>query len=186
MDSLDRLRLQIADRRRLVLHEIVGWGDGLALAFQTRGAPVVEGSVSVAVISDSLTTVLYDGPDWTFDYALGFLRLENPPDAGDRVQVSYQWSSFSDVELETLLTEAGGDVAAAAILALQMVLADGDRFIKYTLGQETVDRGAARQAVVNLLDEMRGHQAGLVGLVHADSDYRRCLMAPYLEQTCDD
>lgn len=185
LTNLERLRLQVADRRRLVLHEVVGIGDGISLGFQSRGAPVFEGSESVAIIYDTLTVVLQPGADYQFDFALGLLRLNVPADPGGRVQMSYQWAVFSDAELVDVLDQTGEDVSKSAIMVLRMVLADGDRFIKYTLGQEVVDRDAARKAIVDLLEELGDGQLGIVGVVLADSTYRKCLMFPYLEQNCD-
>jgi hypothetical protein len=182
--DLARLRLLIADRARLVLHETVGLGDGLTLAFQTRGAPVFPDSEAVVVISGSLTTVLYPGADYTLDYDLGLLRLNVAPPAGERVQVAYQWAAFSDAELTDCLAQAGENVNNAAILALQSLLADSDRWIKYTLGQETVDRIAARDAVLSLIEQLKADRGGVGGLVQADSDYRRCLLTPFIEQEC--
>lgn len=187
LTNLERLRLQVADRRRLVLHEVAGFGDELTLAFQVRGAPVFVGSLSVVIVSDSLTTVLYEGPDYSFDYALGLLRLQNAPAAGERVQCSYQWAAFADAELEDVLLQYSNDndLVKSSIAVLQMVLADSDRFIKYTLGQEAVDRSQARQAITDLLKQLQGNQlGGLVGLVQANTTYRECLMSPYLEQDC--
>jgi hypothetical protein len=184
LSDLARLRLLIADRARLVLHETVGLGDGLTLAFQTRGAPIFLASEAVVVISGSLTTVLYPGADYTLDYDLGLLRLNVAPADGERVQVAYRWAAFSDAELTDLLAQAGS-VSGAAVLALQALLADADRWIKYTLGQETVDRIAARDAVLSLIEQLKADRAGVGGLVQADSDYRLCLMAPFVEQECE-
>lgn len=183
--ALERLRLLIADRARLVLHETVGVGDGITLAFQTRGVPVFPDSEAAVVVSGSLTTVLYPGADYTFDYALGLLRLNIAPAAGESVVMAYQWAAFSDAELTDLLAQAGENVSNAAILALQSLLADSDRWIKYTLGQETVDRIAARDAVLSLIEQLRGGRTGVVGLVKADTDYRECLMSPFIEQECE-
>ncbi len=185
LSNLERLRLQVADRPRLVLHEIVGIGDGLSLAFQSRGVPVFVNSETVVLVSDSVTQVLTTGADYTFDYDLGLLRLTEAAPTGDRVQVSYRWAAFSDVELEDVLENNGASVRRAAIAVLQMLLADTDRFLKYTLGQEVVDRIGSRDALMALLSELRKYQRGVVSLVLADTAYRECLMAPFIEQTCE-
>jgi len=185
LTDLERLRLRIADRARLVLYETVGLGDGLSLGFQTRGVPVFPDSEAVVIVSGSLTTVLYPGADYTVDYALGLLRLNIAPAAGESVVVAYQWTAFSDAELTDCLAQAGENVNNAAILALQALLADSDRWIKYTLGQETVDRIAARDAVLSLIEQLKGGRTGVVGLVKADTPYRECLLSPFIEQVCD-
>lgn len=189
LTALERLRLTIADRERLVLHEVVGLGDSLTLAFQTRGAPVVVGSETIAVVSTAsggIIQVFTPGAGYTIDYRLGLIRFSSPPAVDDEVRVSYRWFAFSDEELSDILLRSGGDVSGAAILALQMVLADTDRFIRYTLGQETVDRAAARDAITALLDLLKADRGGMVGMVQADTPYRECLMYPFLEQKCND
>ena len=192
LTNLERLRLQIADRRRLEMHEVVGVSDGQSKGYQARGIPVFTGTLSVVLSLEGEIIVLVEGIDYTFDYALGLLILTTAADAGAFIQCSYQWASFSDKELNDVLAQKGftalgnDDVTKASILALQMVLADGDRFIKYTLGQEMVDRSQARQAIVDLIAQLQGNAlGGLVGIVEANSVYRECLMAPYLEQNCD-
>lgn len=185
LTDLERLRLRIADRPRMVISEDVGLGDGVRLGFQTRGAPIFPDSEAVVIASGNLTTVLYPGADYSLDYDLGLLRLDSAPLAGEAVRLAYRWAAFSDAELTDLLAQAGGDNAGAAVLALQSLLADADRWIKYTLGQETVDRIAARDAVLSLIEQLKADRGGVGGLVQADSDYRLCLMAPFVEQECE-
>ena len=192
LTNLERLRLQIADRRRLVMHEVAGVSDGQSKGYQVRGIPVFSGTLSVVLSLDGVVTILAEGIDFTFDYALGLLILNTAAGSGAFIQCSYQWATFSDAELNDVLLQSGfeslgnDDVTKASILALQMVLADGDRFIKYTLGQEMVDRSQARQAIVDLIAQLQGNAlSGLVGIVEANSVYRECLMSPYLEQNCD-
>jgi len=185
LTDIQRLRLRVADKARLSLHEDVGVGDGLSLAFRTQFAPIQAGSMAVVVISGSLSTVLLEGSGWTLDYDTGLLRLSDAPDVGSVVRVAYQWTAFSDAELEDFLLQAGASVDRAALLVVESLLADGERFLKYTLGQETVDRGAARAALEKLLDQLyqrvaRGQPA--VVMAQPDTYAEDVLMSPFVEQ----
>jgi hypothetical protein len=48
-----------------------------------------------------------------------------------------------------------------------------------------VDRIAARDAVLSLIEQLKADRGGVGGLVQADSEYRRCLLAPFIEQECE-
>jgi len=179
-DNLARLRLRIADRPRYALHELVGAGDGLTLGFRLTGAPVVSGSVQVIIIAaDSTTAEVLTSSDYDVDLPSGILLLRVAPVLAERVQVSYSWSVFSDAELLDVLVQVNDDVARATALCLTMLLADADRFLKYTLGQEQVDRSAAREALQAALDELRKSTTAPRGLVWANDTTTEALLYPF-------
>ena len=186
LTNLELLRLRIADRARLILHETIGIGDGLSLGFQSGFYPIAADTESVVIVSTGLSTVLVQNQDYTLDYELGLLVLANAPPVDDQVQMSYQWVTFTDDELNGILQVNGDNVTAAAIMCIEMILVDSERFIKYTFGQDDVDRAESRQAILDTLEQLRKYQGGAVGIVVADTAYLKCLMAPFLEQDCED
>lgn len=186
LSALERLRLKVSDKAHLVLNEGVGIGDAVMCGFQTRGAPVAINTETIAVKSGGVTVVypLHDG--YSFDYDLGLITFETAPAAEAQVMASYVFTAFSDVEMLDFLEQTDQSVDGAAVLAIHSLLADGDRFIKYTLGQESADRAQARQALADLLADLRTTQKGPDGIVLADSPFRECLMNPFLEQKCNE
>ncbi|HNT74394.1 MAG TPA: hypothetical protein PKH77_05175 [Anaerolineae bacterium] len=182
LSDLERLRLQIQDRPRLALRESLDVGDGITTTFLTQLHPVLDGSETVLV--NGVPQVA--GINYTFTYALGAIEFVVAPGSGHPVVCTYQWAAFSDAELEDLL-EQYATVRRAAIAALEILLADTERFIKYTFGQESVDRSATREGLERLLDRLERSAAGPVVIVKADTPCREALLEPFVEQgfTCD-
>lgn len=181
LSDLERLRLQIQDRPRVALREVLGYGDGAELNFLTQLHPVAAESEAVTVNGVLKTP----GTDYTLDDAVGLLTFTVAPATGAAVRVTYRWSTFNDAELEDLLAQHGS-VRRAAIAALEMLLADSERFLKYTFGQESVDRTATRDALAQVIARLEKSGDGPVSLVKADTPYRAGLLAPYLPQVPND
>jgi len=181
LTDLERLRLQIQDRPRLALRESLDVGDGVTTTFLTQLHPVLADSETVLVNG----VVQEAGTDYTLIGALGALEFTTAPGSGLPVACTYQWAAFSDVELEDLL-ERYATVRRAAIAALEMLLADTDRFLKYTFGQESVDRSATREGLEKLLERLERSAGGPVVIVKADTPCREALLEPFIEQevTC--
>jgi len=176
LTDLQMLRLKIADRAHLVLGDVLGQGDGTNKLFRTRIAGLVLDSDQVFVAGVQKTRDV----DYTIDLGLGLITFVVAPVLDAEVTAHYQWVTFSDIELGDLLTSMS--VLRAAIEAIRWLLADQDRFLKYTFGQETVDRQGARQGLVDLLDELRREVTPSVGLVKADTPDREALMFPFIQQ----
>ena len=179
LTNLERLRLQIADRPRVVLRETVGVGDAATRSYLLTLAPVVDDSETVVVG----VVVKVPGIDYTLDQATGLLVFTSAPASAAQIVATYTWTVFSDAELDDLLVAKGLGVTRAAIQALQWLLADTDRFLKYTFGQESVDRSAAREGIQDLLARLEAQTSrGAVSLVKADTPCREALMHPFIQQ----
>ena len=163
LTDLERLRLLIADRPRVILQEIIGTGDGSETLFLLQMAPVVAESETITVNG----TVQTRDTDYTLDNGVGLVTFTAAPAAGAELKATYRWTTFSDEELQDLLDQ-GLSVTRAAIQAIEWLLADTDRFIKYTFGQESVDRTSAREGLEHLLAGLRQQLSGPVTLVKAD------------------
>jgi hypothetical protein len=177
LSDLQWLRLKIADRPRLLLHDPLGVGDGANTLFKLRVAPIVADSETVTVNGVEQT----QDTDYTIDNSLGLITFTAAPAADAEVVATFQFVAFTDTELTDLLT-AEGSRQRAAMEAVRWLLADQDRFLKYTFGQETVDRSGARDALQFLLEELKSSQPAPIGLVWADTDEREDIMFPYIEQ----
>jgi hypothetical protein len=172
LTDLARLRLAIADRARVALREQVGLGDGAREHFQTQLAPVVTGSETVLVNETPVATYL-------LDYATGLLTFTVPPAVNAGLLITYNWTTFSDAELQDLLDRYG--LRRAGVRALEWLLADTERFLRYTFGQTSVDRSAARENLLALLERLTAEMgSGAVRLVQADDAARRGLLAPFM------
>ena len=183
LTDLQRLRLKIGDRASVVLNEQIGAGDGTTTKFKTHLAPVISESETITVDGAEQTR----DTDYSIDNGTGVITFGSAPAGGMVVKCSYQWTTFSDEELSDLL-EQRENVVVAAVEAVCWLLADTDRLISYSFGQEKVDRKDVRKALIDLLDrlgkEARG-RPGMIGLILADTDEREGLMEPWIDQDED-
>jgi len=171
LSPLQRLRMAVADRPRVALREQVGIGDGICTQYQTQLYPVVVASETVLVNGVPVA-------GYVLDYATGLLALTNAPATNATILVTYTWTTFSDTELDDLLARYGA--RNSAIHALLWLLADTDRFIRYTFGQESVDRSATREGLENLVAQLRSMSpSGAVVLVKAESAADKVLLSPF-------
>mgnify|MGYP000843537044 CR=1 FL=1 len=178
LTDLERLRLAVADRPRVTLREQVGTGNGTRTQWQVQLYPVESASETVLVNETPVVT-------YTLDDATGLLTFTAAPANNATVIVTYRWTTFSDAELNDLL-DRGLSVTRAAIQVIRWLLADTERFIKYTFGQESVDRSATREGLEKLLDRLEKEAGrGAVALVKVDTPEREALLYPFVG-TADD
>ncbi len=175
LTDLQRLRLKVADRAKTIISETVGRGDGAETFFKVIGSPLVAASQTVKVNG----AVQVAGTDYTCDDAQGLLTFSTAPASGQRVTVTYQFTVFSDDELQDLLDRYTLNGAAAE--AITWLLADTDRFLKYAYAQESVDRSQARQNLQDLLGRLQ-QTGGPVGLVIATTPAQIELLDPFRVQ----
>jgi len=183
MDDLQRLRLEVASRRRAEINELAGVGDGATTKFKVQMVPVFSDTLEV-VARDAGVATPVPPEDYTADLDTGVLTFVEAPDLNVEVLCSYEWSAFSDEELQEVLTETGS-VLAAALRVIDWILTDQDRFMKYTLGQESVDRTASISALKARRSALVARlSSSAVSIVCADTAERRADMSPFLEGNC--
>ena len=175
LTAIERLRLKIADRPRALLNDPVGTGDGESVQFRVRLAPVVEDSDVVLVAG----VVQERDEDYTISLGTGTLTFAAAPESGQAIVAGYSWVAFSDDELQDVL-DRFPSIDAAALEVITWLLADSDRFLKYTFGQESVDRSSAREALQYLQERLQAIGGAPVGLVKADTVAREALMEPFV------
>lgn len=186
--DLRRVRLQIADLPRGVIREQIGVGDGYVTKFQTQLWPILEEIDEVELLSTvsvriaGVETVKVRVDDYDIELSAGVVTFVAAPVADAQIFIAYYWAVFTDADLNDLLSLHGDNVRLAALDAIQWLLADSDRFIKYTFGQDSVDRSTARQGLLDLYNMLRKRLGAPRGLVKALSDEREELMYPFIEQ----
>ena len=183
LTNLQRLRLKIADKPRHIINETLGIGNGVLAAFRTQLWPLADDSDAIMMREGAVGRVQVRGQDYTVECDTGVIYFTTAPPEEAEVIAAYKWYVFTDVELVGLLTQYNNNVTRAAMEAIRWLLADTDRFIKYRFGQETVDRSASRQALWDLLNELRTKVGAPIGLVMADTAARDEAMAPFIEQS---
>lgn len=179
LTDLQRLRLRVADNPHPILNETMGIGDGVVTAFQTQLAPLISGSLIVKLVSVAGAVTTLAPAEYTVDLALGTITIHTPPTSGTRVVVVYQWTVFSDAELNDILA-LQPTLQAATIATIEILLVDTERFIKYTVGQETIDRSVAYQALTSLLQSLRKTAAGVTRVLLATEPEQRESLMPWL------
>lgn len=185
LTTLQRLRLKIADRERTSLEEQIGVGNGASVEFQAMLPPVVAESDRVYLVTGGVPVLQARGTDYTIDDDQGVVIFATAPPAGTFVRISYKWTTFTDVELDDLLTQVSSSLPKAAIEAVRWLLADTERFLRYTFGQESVDRSASRKALERLTEEWKDELGGVFSLVKADTPEREALMEPFIQQPAE-
>jgi len=180
LTDLDRLRLMVSDRERAILNQQIGEGDGATVDFQTAVSPVVSESDSVWVGG----VLQVRDTDYTIALDLGVVTFAAAPASGAVITCSYRWTTFTDDELLDVMDRHGA-VRLAAIEVIGWLLASRDLFLKYTFGQESVDRSATKDSLSRLLDELRSGAGGFIGLVMATTPDRERLLEPFVDQDED-
>ncbi len=179
LTDIERIRLTISDRQRLALRETAGLGDGQNRQFVVQLPPVVAGTDVAIVRAGGVETLLARDADYTIDIATGLIITTAAPAAGAEVVVTYKWAAFSDAELQEFL-DLYGSWQRASIAAARSLIADTDRFMRYTFGQETVDRSTALRALQTVIEELRSDKsASAAGVVIATSPDQQKALDPF-------
>lgn len=112
MTDLDTVRLITADP--FTPDRFEAQADGVSDVIQLLNAPVLAGSARVFVAGVEDTT-------FTINLPIGLITLSALPTIDDDLIVTYQWSVFTDAELQTLLDLESGNIKLAAAQALDIM-----------------------------------------------------------------
>lgn len=174
LTALQRLRVTVSDPIRVVLREPVGSANESWVEFQTQMYPILTSPIKVWVGGVLQTT------GYTLETEQGLITFDSAPTSGE-VTCSYRWSVFSDAVLNDLLDRTA-TVNQAAIQVVEWLLADTNLLLKYSYGQNAVDRSSVIKGLEVLLQRLRAKIGAPSGVVLADTPDRRDLMEPFLEQ----
>lgn len=176
---LDRLRVSVADRQGLVTEEILGVGDGSRKFFRLQLPVIVPGSEVIYVAGVESTR----GTDYSVDNDTGLVTFGSPPAADAVIKAGkYLWTTFSDRELSDALSQNNNNVLQSAIQVVQWLLVDTERFMKYFLGQEMVDRSSGVAALETMIEQFRSSLGAPIGIVRAATAEMEEAMEPFIEQ----
>ena len=143
MATIEQLRLKILDRPQALLGEKVGFGDSSKTTFKLRLTQVVVDSLTLYVVGAEVT----EGVDFTIDCMTGVITFDTAPDDGDAIVADYEFTAYSDDDLQEFLDEAGGNLALAAGNALTSLLADRNRLITWSKGEGRIDYDRLRKDI---------------------------------------
>lgn len=181
VNDLDRLRLYTADRPRLVLDEIMGYGDGARTFYEIQMVPI--NLDSEVIIVNSVAQVR--DTDYSIDFDIGLVTFAAPVTADQLIKATkYTWTTFTDAELEDVLDRQGDDVVRASIDVIQWLLVDVERFMKYFLGQEMIDRNIGVKALEGMLERLQSIIGSPAEVILADTPELAAVMAPFIEDYC--
>lgn len=179
VSDLDRLRVSVADRLRLVTEEILGVGDGSRTFFRLQLPVIVAGSEVIYIAGVESTR----GTDYSVDYNTGLVTFVSPPAADAVIKAGkYTWTTFSDGELSDALGQNNNNVLQAAIQVVQWLLVDTERFMKYFLGQEMIDRSSGVAALETMIEQFKSSLGAPIGIVRATTVEMEEAMEPFIEQ----
>ena len=179
VSDLDRLRVSVADRQRLVTEEILGVGDGSRKFFRLQLPVIIPGSEVIYVAGVESTR----GTDYSVDHNTGLVTFVSSPAADAVVKAGkYTWTTFSDRELSDALAQNNNNVLQAAIQVVQWLLVDIERFMKYFLGQEMVDRSSGVTALETMIEQFKSSLGAPIGIVRATTVEMEEAMEPFIEQ----
>lgn len=123
--DLEVIRLNLADPYQLAFDENAG--DGSTVKFRLSHKKVRDDSLVIAV--DDLSTT-----DYTFDDGLGIVTFDNPPESDTTISMEYEYSAFSDEELEEFL-DVEGSIDGAVLRCIEILLVDSARRFDYSAGR---------------------------------------------------
>jgi len=159
LTNLQYIRLQLQVPHRAVLREQLGIGDGSIKKFQTQLWPVIADSETIRADGTAKT----QGTDYTIDNDTGVVTFTTAPVADKVVDGDYAWSVFSDLQINGLLDRYSDAVNPVLRDLIRALLSNTDLFIKYTIGMESVDRSAAKDALKTLLESLEGEGTHIAG-----------------------
>ena len=182
VSALDRLRVSVADRQRLVTEEIIGVGDGSREYFRLQIPVIVEDSEVIYITGVEQVR----DTDYSVDYTTGLVTFASPPAADAVIKAGkYTWTTFSDDELSDALDQNNANVIQAAIQVVQWLLVDTERFMKYFLGQEMIDRSSGVAALKTMIEQFKSSLGSPIGIVRATTTDLEDALEPFIEQTED-
>ena len=138
VDEIAEVRRAIGDTAKQTVQQFEG--DGYTLLFALQYKNVQE--VGVTVGNQNVT------PDLVYSGA-GQVQLNDAPEQGDKVIISYEYAGFTDLVLESLIDRNG--VQGAIIEALKDLLASASRRTDYVQGQTNVKASQVFQHLKDLL-----------------------------------
>ena len=143
--DLQQLRKELADPYKSAFDENIG--DAETTIYKLSHGSVKDDSFKVYVADDlkTLTT------DYTIDQEEGVITFVTAPADGASIEVTYNFSAFSDTELNNFLVSEGS-VNGALLLCIDILLMDASKRFDYAIGKADLKPSQ----VFNNLKDLRG------------------------------
>jgi len=163
--DIEAVRLKAADRSSITREVAVG--DAEATTYKLGHEAILTSPDVEVRLNGALQVGTY-----TVDYAYGVITFSAAPGLNVQIEFTYYWSVFTDVEIQYLLDDSGGNVTIASAKVLLATAADAARIAKRQslaggggLGAVTIDTSvAARElrASAKALVEMENDISGAI------------------------
>lgn len=126
--NLQLLRKELADPYKSAFDQ--NSGDGETTVFKLSHGNVKDDSYHIYVEDSEQTETTH----YSIDLEEGTITFVAPPTDGDSIEVTYQFSAFSDDELNEFLT-LEGSVNGALLKCIDILLMDSARRFDYAVGR---------------------------------------------------
>lgn len=127
MTDLELIRLKLADNFKFAFDSQET--DGETTIFKLSHGNIDEDTFELSLDDSNVDTSLY-----TVDYDRGIIVFDSPPDTGKILEATYDYTIFSDSEINSLLSMYT-DVNVVMVELIDILLADSARRFDYTSGQ---------------------------------------------------
>lgn len=126
---IQQLRKKLADDYRY--GNDVNTGDGSTLIFRLLHKNVRTSTI-VTKVNDVLQVL---DTDYTLDAERGIITFDSAPTLEHSIVVSYEYSAFSDDELNNILDGNNNDIPSSLLECIDILLMDASRRFDYSSGQ---------------------------------------------------
>lgn len=176
LNTADQLRFYINDQPRQAIE--TRYGDGTATTFQVSGVPIITGATAFGGYSPSAYLPV-GGTAWsatgsTFNYPLGTVTFSAVISANSAFQVSYTYATFSDQEIDHVVSNFGD------VNSMKLALVDNLMANSYKRARWAAQAGSLfddSQTMANLMmmrsairAEMTTEQGPLGGFISTDEN----------------
>lgn len=151
--NLQRLRLVIQDKLKMVANETIGLGDGARVTWILEMQPIKEDSAIITVDG----TVKTLGTDYALDLETGLIEFKSTSIPGEAEVIkarSYGFYAFSDEELNIILRDENNLIPMAGAKCLRALASDAARCFIWTSGDERVDQSKIASSLLKVADSL--------------------------------
>lgn len=151
LTTAQQVRLRVQDQPRVA--DVAYYGDGLRNTFALPERNLTSGTAFVSVAAG------WSATGATFD-PTGSVAFSGVLSASSAFRARYVYSTFSDDEIDTMITAGGGSVNGAALEAVQSLMFDGLKRASWAAPDGSrYDDTAAMKLLTDLYDRLKVEQA---------------------------
>lgn len=137
MTKKEQLRLLIGDNDKIIANDQFGTGDSYTKYFQLSMHPV-RATTEIITLGNSAQT---RDTHYTIDNDTGLISMITAPSNGSILRAQkYEYNSFSDDELNDVLSKYGDDLNMSAAHCCRALAVEASRWFSYSSGDESVNK----------------------------------------------